>query len=175
MKISPIQTNNFIVKNQNKVNHNYFIKNRNFTDSVSFKGDEFSPDVSNYCFNDSETSNVYSNEEIYLARLALYLDEQEWKDFVYNDRNKFLNEETNVFNSDDGSFLGNLRGLLAGSTLFISEIPVWFYRYFNNKLKSKKWVEKIDLIRTDILNAQTEEKAAELKKQTLKNNVKQNK
>lgn len=48
MKISPLQTNNFIVKNQNKVNHNYFIKNRNFTDIVSFKGDEFLPQFAEY-------------------------------------------------------------------------------------------------------------------------------
>lgn len=173
MRISPIQTNNFFVKNQNKVNYNYFNRNNYITDSVSFKGEE--------------SSKEYSNDEIFLARQALYLDEQEWKDFIYRDRYKYQkdnrpeytlsyagHEGFEGFDEEDCKVTINMnkitaleRILFAVSTLGASEVK-FHYENAQYRQNAKKWIEKIDLIRTEILNTQADEKAAELKKQTLK-------
>ncbi len=157
MKISPIKINNLSVKNQNGVNNHYFIKNRNFADTVSFKGS----DRISILFDD--------HDKIVMARQALYLDEQEWKNAVYKKGKRELDfADYDWFCNGKDNLIDDIRSCLAITTLGLSEAPSITYHLFKNKPAAKDFVNQIDIIKTNILNAYADEKAAEIKKGTLK-------
>lgn len=176
MKISPIQTNNFIVKN--KTNHN---KKQNISGLVSFKSDK---------------PKKFNDYDISAARRSLSFNEQLWKKHFYKENNNSRNfsfpkmdsyfSESDINNlktkwNDDLRKLGVIinndpQNALQYIAIFIISMgydisePVREYmgEKISNKIESKQWIEKIDLIRTDILNAQADENAAKLQIETLK-------
>lgn len=159
MKISQIKQINYFIKNPNIIKHqnntpNYFFSNSsNYIDTVSFNG--------------KESSRYYTDNEIYLARKSLKLNDETWKNFVFHNRNEDINNDINNKIKDIiGIKDPYIRLKLAEETKLLSEI-VFFIKNIcvdiYSDISAKKCVEKIDLIRTDILNAQADEKAAKTK------------